>query len=78
MWCSTTEQLLTAAAEAEGFHFSVETRAVVVEDFGGLLDVSPGALEGLRDGFAFNLVYRHIRWDDAAILAVLRTVKLFR
>ena len=67
-----------AAAEAEGFHFSIEAWAVVVENFGGPLDVSSGSLERLRDRFAFDLFHRYKRRNDATKFSRLRGVKLFR
>ena len=67
-----------AAAEAEGFHFAIEARAVVVEDLGGPFDVAAGSFESLRDRFAFDLFHRNEWWNDAAKFSRLRRMKLFR
>ena len=66
-----------AAAEAVAFYLSIESRAVVFEDLGGSFDVSSGAFERLRDGFAFDLFHREIRRNNAAELSGRRAVKVF-
>src|SRR5688572_20095077 len=45
-------------AEAEATDFSIEGRAVVVEDLRGLFDVATGAFECLRDRFALDVFFR--------------------
>ena len=78
--CSTTEHrlLVGAAAESKAFHLSIKPRTVVVEDLSGPFDVSASSLERLRDRFALDLFDREIRWDNAAELAGLGCVKVFR
>src|SRR5215213_5697200 len=61
-----------AATQAKAFHLSIQPGPMVVEDLGGLLNVSSGPFERLRNRFTFDLFHREIRRNHAAELTGLR------
>ena len=77
--CSTTEHNLSivpTAAQSKAFHLSIQPRPVVVKDLRGSFDVSARSFKRLRNRFAFDLLHREIRRNNAAELSGLRGVKL--